>query len=512
MLENADSVAVAQGILKTCRKALGRATECANTNAGLVQEAKQKLQLERENAAKALADARRQAQAPAEQAQAAAKKAQGWLEAGEQEASDYDGEAIKGGIEALKLSATAVGTQANQVAEIAIDASLAGSIEEAAEVETRVIEAVAITMGIAKKTREALETLRAAIQQQKDNQVQIEALQVASAQHTTETEKVKEVIQGTLTLLRELLKATEHSSEHLIGLNKQAETIEQRINEVVGQSLAHTTAAVEGKTLESVTTSVEQAKSSFEEAINLLEQVVKLDTQCREEIKKLTVEAEEQAQQAREDARKERENAREAKEKERQAVREAGTQAFPINRRSGSGTDRKARFEQAKAERESRREGGGNLRDRLKASRGRNAGGERPERPAGRRAGASDRIRRSPRPSGERGPQRGISRRPSRPTEETPEPAPDLQLPPEDPENDETVATPRRRLQRRSDTETRDRPSRTERGPRRERRPRDPESESVPAAEAPTEPGRPQRSRSADDLLARMKKKHDPKG
>ena len=100
------------------------------------------------------------------------------------------------------------------------------------------------------------------------------------------------------------------------------------------------------------------------------------------------------AKQAREDARKEREEARLAKEREREAVREAGTQAFPITRKSG-GDARRARFERAKAERQSRRGSGADLRERLRGSRGRSRGaaGERGAAQVDRGEGATTAAR-----------------------------------------------------------------------------------------------------------------------
>lgn len=528
MLDNADSLPVAQGILKTCRKALERATECANANAALVQVAKARLQEERELAAKKLAEARRSAQAPATQAAAAAIKANGWLETGEREANGFDAEAIKAALATLKTSVDAVKDLANGVAEIAIEASLAGTVEAAAEVEVKVGEAAATAMEAAKHSREALEALRAAVEQDKADQAQVEVLQMEAAQHTTETEKVKTAIHESLSKLHEALAANEHEGEQLSSFLKQADAVGERIDELLATALTLTTEAVEAKALNVVTEKAGGTKACFEQGVALLEELITLDAKSREEATRLAAEAEENAKRAREDARKEREEARLAKERERKAVREAATQAFPVNRKGG-GDDRRARFERAKAERESKRGGGDDLRARLRGSRARSRGAasERPVRPTGSpRPGAGERLRRSERPRTEGAADRRLSRSHGRPAAEPTPESQEIQLPPGDsPEEAMTEATPRRRVRRREETEPRQRPTQRERSPRRSRaslRNREEESkedverkedveskeEGVPQAAAPEEPTR---SRGADDLLARMKRGRNKK-
>jgi hypothetical protein len=524
MLENADSLPVAQGILKTCRKALERARECADANAALVQEARHRLQEERELAAKELAEARRKAQAPAEQAAAAALKATGWLETGEREAATFEGEAIKEALSTLRSSVNSVKELSAKVAEIAIDASLAATVEEAGAVELKVTEAATTAMEAAKATREALDVLRGAVETAKADQAQVEVLQLEAAEHTTEAEKVKDAIHSTLTQLHEALDANEHAGEKLTSLTKQADTVGERIDEVLAEALAFTTAAVEASALAVVSEKSGQTKACFEQAVALLEELLGLDGQCREEMTRLAAEAEEEAKRVREEARKEREEARLAKEREREAVRAAGTQAFPINRKSG-GEDRRARFERAKAERQSQRGDGDDLRARLRSSRGRSRGatGARPTRPTGSpRPGSGDRIRRSQRPGSDGAADRRLSRSPrrSRPDSDSDAEAGELRLPPSGGEDDtKTEAAPRRSVRRRTeDTETRERPSRrlerTPRGARTTRRDDDtanPEAGPVPTAPAPNEPKPPLGSKGADDLLARMRRSREKK-
>ena len=267
MLGNAESVAVAQGILNTCRKALERIQESVESNTSLVASAKTALQQEREQAAQDLAEARRQAQVPAEQAAAATVKADSWLETGQREATDFSSDGVTAALASLEKARDEVKTLSLTTAEVAIDANFATTLEDAAAVEVKVAEAANTAIEAAKKTREALETLRAAIQDEKEARAEMEALQLESAGHTTEAEKVRDVITGTLAHLEEVFTNTELSSEPLTSLKEQAKKAGDDVVVIVSKALEHTKAAIEGQQLELVKTNTEQARLAFEETV-----------------------------------------------------------------------------------------------------------------------------------------------------------------------------------------------------------------------------------------------------
>ncbi|MEZ4241951.1 MAG: hypothetical protein R3F59_38535, partial [Myxococcota bacterium] len=113
----ADTLPVAQSILRTARLALERADTSADAVTAVVDRATERVREEREATAQKLATARAEAAAPGEDAAAAARKAEGWLEAGRREAETHRADAATAeAFRVLEENAAAVRTLAEAVA------------------------------------------------------------------------------------------------------------------------------------------------------------------------------------------------------------------------------------------------------------------------------------------------------------------------------------------------------------------------------------------------------------
>ncbi|MCB9675915.1 MAG: hypothetical protein H6737_12405 [Alphaproteobacteria bacterium] len=310
MALQADSLDVAQNLLDTCRAALQRADEAADVVRDLIAKAQQLLSQEEERAAQRLADARSEAERPAQEARAVAEKATGWVEIGRQSAKGIVTEEVAAALKAIEDGAEEVRRLADQAENAAQPARRAPNAMTAKAIGEKVRAAAERAERAADRVREALEELRSAVDRAGALEAEAQGLRIQAA----EAAATAEMHAGDATAIAEELERFLSESgvvdDEAARTFREAKRTAKAIAAAAATAFERTEASMEMSTLEAVRAAVAEVEAKRAEAESQLEELNRQATACREIIDNVK-------RKSREDAKRQKDEALRAKLRQR---------------------------------------------------------------------------------------------------------------------------------------------------------------------------------------------------
>ncbi len=490
MALTADHLDVAQNLLETCRAAQQRTEEAAEAVRDLIQKAQQALGEEEERAAQRLADARSEAERPAQEAAAVAQKAEDWLGIGRETATSA-APAVQKALEELKTAVEETQRLAEQAENAAQPARRAPNVRTATAIGEQVKAAAERTERASERAKAALEGVRQAVKEAEAEEAKAQEFRLQAAEDAAAAELAASEATAAAEALEKELSESGVVHDDAARAFREVKRTAKAVAAAAAAAFETTEKSVAMTALADVQGAASAVADKKTVAETLLAELQEHVEKCRSVITEIQ-------QKAREEEKRKKD------EKLRAKLRKRRNESKIMKRE-----ELKARFQ----EREERPQPNlSSLRERLRARRRRKDGEEddgprRIERPTPVRpeTGATPRRR-----SADRGPRRRRRRPP--PDESS------RLVPP-----DEAASEPMQQIPVRRDEDSGARRSREERQRSREqrrqrrRRRRDAPSErpaAAPPRDAPTnmglidpssdnQPG----SEGADALLRRLRKK-----
>lgn len=306
MALHADSLEVAQGLLNTCRAALLRADEAADHVRDLIQKAQQMLGQEAERAAQRLADARSEAERPAQEADAIAQKADDWVELGRQAADGVQASAVREALEALVECARETRRLADQAETAAAPARRAPNLRTAKAVGEKVHQAAQRTERAAERAREALDAVRAAVEAAATEDAEAQEFRIQAAEAAAAAEVCAADATGLAEDLEKLLSESGVVDDEAAASFREVKRTAKSIAASAALAFERTEDSMTLTGIAPVRQAVEQVEAARAEAEKLLAELHTHAVKCRELIEAVQ-------RKAREDAKRKKDEALRAK-------------------------------------------------------------------------------------------------------------------------------------------------------------------------------------------------------
>ncbi|MEZ4315976.1 MAG: hypothetical protein R3F61_00660 [Myxococcota bacterium] len=310
MALQADSLDVAQTLLDTCRAALQRADEAADVVRDLIQKAHQMLGEEEERAAQRLADARSDAERPAQEARAVAEKAAAWVELGRQTATGAVSPAVTEALEALVAAAEETKRLAEQAENAAQPARRAPNLMTAKAIGERVREAAERTDRAADKAREALDQVRVAVEQSAVLAAEAQEHRIRAAEAAAAAELSAGDATAAAEELEKFLSESGVVDDEAAREFREVKRSAKAVAAAAAAAFERTEASMTMTSLEEVRAAVDAVEASRKEAERHLAEVQQHNDACREIIDGVK-------RRSREDAKRQKDEALRAKLRKR---------------------------------------------------------------------------------------------------------------------------------------------------------------------------------------------------
>ncbi len=313
LIDDAEHLATATSILKTCRATVQRAESEAEAVRELHQIAMDEQRQADEQSAQDLAEARSRAVEPAQEAIAAARKAEGWLETGRREAEGFDEPAVAAAVDALQAQVEKVQAIASEAQDATAPAATAESVEAAAEVEAEVRGIVERARALADDTTAALAEVRAATEFVRQTRRAIQFLEQEGAELAETIGHAATQASAVADELAGLVGASEQTSARALKALSAVMAGAKAAND----ALARANAPSEASTMEEWEEHVDGLQDLLSSAIEGLEAVVENDASCREAIQRMEKEAAEARAAAEQEAKEAAEAAHQAESEQK---------------------------------------------------------------------------------------------------------------------------------------------------------------------------------------------------